>query len=462
MKMKNILFAFAVLALTAACAEVPVEPGVDKLPINTDAVAFSADIQSATKATDIAFEEGDQISVFATEKGTLQIANYAQNVKYTYSGGLFTTSGELVYPDEYTYLSFYAVYPYDIYSTPEFTFSVNEDQSGNMAYTESDLMTASQIAKDEDVVDLTFTHRMCKVIINLNAKNLPAGDQTVLFNNVYYKAKADLTVNSFKSTGSRTVVTACPNGTNSFKVLLPPQTITKGSEFVDILIGNKTYVWEVESDIILSSGVEYSYTLTLKENNVSFTSDINPWNTPSDLNAVIPKEYVDLMSSYIPIYEGNTPPNIEGIYYVSPNLTYYDSQNYYSEKSPSYIWFYNQTSGNTLSMKSTQNIGNLSVAEGVFVSGSGNNFTVYFNEYSTQSDGAWLVMATLISGTKSGNSIKNYRQAFVILDDYDPNDEYMDVGDFRVLEDGDYVSGPIDWPLETKSAVTGESNYSKK
>ena len=461
--MKKTFFACLLMAVAISCSEIPEEPGIEQIPVNPDAVAFYANIQNTTRATDLSFEEGDEISVFATEKNVLQTTNYAQNIRYTYNNSLFVTSDDLSYPDEYTTLSFFAIYPYDSYTTPEFTFEVNTDQSNNGAYTESDLMTASQIAKNQDLGDLTFSHRMAKVVINLSAANLPAGDQSVTFNDVLTQAKADLTVNSFKGTGSRTSVQACPNGTNSFKVLLPPQTITRGTEFVDILIGNKAYVWEVEADLILASGVEYNYTLTLNEGGISFTSNINPWNAPSEMESVIPQEYLDLMSPYIPIYEGTTPPVIEGIYYISPNLTYYDSDNYYSEKAPDHVWFYDQASDNTLCMQSTQNIGDHSIAEGIFISGSGNNFTVYFNEYSTYEGGAWLVTATLISGTKSGNYIKNYRKAFVVLDDYDPNDEYMNVGDFRVLEDGDYLSEPVSWPLSTKSARTsGESNFSIK
>ena len=153
-----------------------VEPETERLPVNPDAILFSADIQAATKATDIAFENGDEISVFATTAKVPEETNYAQNVKYTYYDALFSTSEELVYPDEYTTLSFYAVYPYGSYTTPSFDFAVNKDQSTNETYTGSDLMTASQVAKNEDVVDLRFSHRMAKVVINLNARNLPAGE----------------------------------------------------------------------------------------------------------------------------------------------------------------------------------------------------------------------------------------------------------------------------------------------
>ena len=455
--MKRIILGLAAaILLVSSCEQYSGSAGYEP---NPDAVAFSASIRPSTRATDISFEAGDKISLYATDRGSLYSSNYAQNIPYTYYDGLFTTQDVLTYPDMNTTLAFYAVYPYGEYSTPDFTFSVNKDQSTHSAYTQSDLMTASNTASNQEVVDLVFNHNLTKVIINLNSSNLPAGVQSISFKNVYYKAEANLSSNTFKATGSRTDITASPNGTNSFKVILPPQTIAKDELFAEITIGGNKYVWYPERDLILSSGVEYVYNLELQENSIMFTADINPWNTPSEIEAVIPDAYIDLLSPYIPIYEGNTPPDIEGVWYISPLELYYDSNGAERDDfnfAPNYVHFYNQTSANTLSMESTQNLGDYSIAEGVFVSGSGNNFTVYFNEYKTQEDGSWSVMATLISGTKSGSTIKNYREAFIVLDDYDVNGKYMDTGDFRVVEDADYTSGKTSWPLDTRVYIDGD------
>lgn len=462
--MKRLLLSMSVIALLALSCAQPDDSPV--FTANPDAVAFSAAIRPSTRATDISFESGDKISIFATDNGSLQYSNYADNVEYTYYDGLFTTQESLTYADMNTTLAFYAVYPYDEYTTPGFTFYVNLDQSTHDAYTKSDLMTASNTGRDQEVVDLVFNHNLTKVVLNFSSNNLPAGIQYVTFKNVYYAAEANLSSNTFKATGYRSDIEASPNGTNSFKVILPPQTIQAGELFAEIVIGGKTYVWEVERDLILSSGVEYVYDLELQDNSVMFTSQINPWNEPSDIEAVIPDEYIDLMDDYIPIYDGTTPPDIEGIWLMDPLELYYDSAGATKEDfdfAPDYIWFYDQTSDNTLNMMSTQNLGDLSTAEGVFVSGSGNNFTVYFNEYVTYNDGSWLVKATLMSGTVSGSYIKNFRYAFIIVEDYDPNSQFMDAGDFRVLEDGDYWSEQTAWPLNTKNAgVSGDLITIKK
>ena len=456
--MKRItLYMMAAMLLSISCNQESDTPVSDA---NPDAVAFSANIREITRATDIAFEDGDQISLFASDKGSIYSDNYAQNIKYTYSEGLFTTQDELVYPDRNTTLSFYAVYPFGSYTTPEFTFSVNKDQSSHTSYTESDLMTASAAAMDQDVVDLTFNHNLTKIVINFASDNLPAGKQSITFNDVYYKAEANLASNTFKATGSRADVVSSPNGTNSFKVILPPQTITAGTELLDITIGSENYVWTVERDLILASGVEYVYTLQFSSNSVSFTSNINPWNEPSDIQSVIPQQYIDILDDYIPIYEGNTPPIIEGVWLMDPSELYYDSEGYYDYSfAPAYWWFYDQ-SGVDISMMMTQDLGDLTTGEGAFISGSGNNFTIYFNDYTSRSNGAWMVSASIISGTKSSSYIKNMRYAFIVLDTYDPEEEMMTPGMWRVIEDGDYSSGTAYWPLDTRT-VTVEGDFLK-
>lgn len=450
--MKRFIFILAAMTLlTVECTQPSEEPGYEP---NPDAVSFTAAIMPSTRATDISFEAGDQISLYATDKGSLSSSNYAQNVQYTYYDGLFTTQQALTYPDQNTTLAFYAIYPYGNYNTPKFTFAVNRDQSTHSAYTKSDLMTASNTGRNTDIVDLVFNHNLTKVIINLSSANLPAGTQSITFKNVYFTASADLASNTYKATGNLTDIKASSNGTNSFKVILPPQTIRKGETFAEITIGGKKYLWEVESDLILSSGVEYVYDLHLKQNSVMFTANINPWNDPSAITSVIPEEYINILENHIPIYEGNTPPDIQGIWLASPYDMYYDSNGFDANFADAWFWFYNQKSDNTISMKKTQNLGDLTTGEGAFISGSGNNFTVYFNQYTTNEDSSWVLSASLVSGTKSGNTIKNFRFAFIVLDVYDPYDELMGPGDYRVIEDSDYYTYQSEWPLDTKSLAS--------
>lgn len=456
------------MALVASCdTKEPNKPSQDpQEPQETESIAFTAKIKGGTRATDLQFEEGDEISVFATEGESLSESNYAQNVCYNYEDNMFSTDGVLSYPSASQDLTFYAVYPYAKYDTPNFLFEIQTDQREHENYTLSDLMTASAVGNNNKVVDLVFNHRLSKLIINITSENMPIGEPVVTLKNVKYIASASLNSNEFTSVeGAYTDVIAAPNGTNSFKVLLPPQAFTKDSALAEIVIGNKTFTWILDRDMVLNSGVEYSYTIELKDN-VVFTAQINPWGTPEEIESVIPEEYIEILEPYIPIYPGVTPPNVEGTFLISPNVLLTDNVGFEPgcEFAPDYIKFYNQTADNTISKSSTQLLGDLIVGEGLFISGEGENFTIYCNEYTTCDNGSWLITAAIISGSIVDGNLCNYVYAFIVLDEYDTEDKYMDKGQYRILYDLDGISEPVEWPLNTRatSSTKGISNFSNK
>ena len=261
---------------------------VQKEPI-PEAVSFTAKVKQSTRATDLQFEDGDQISVFATTTGAIDTENYAQNVCYEYAENLFSTKDYLSYPSASEDLTFYAVYPYDDYSTPEFNFDVQLDQQEHSAYTASDLMTSSAVGNNNKVVDLVFSHRLSKIVLNVSSEQMPAGDLTAVFKNVKYRAAVNLNNNTYHGVeGVVSDVIASPNGTNSFKILLPAQGFSAGTLLAEITVGDKTFKWTLDRDIVLNSGVEYVYNVELKDN-VVFTAQINPWGTPEEIESVIPE-----------------------------------------------------------------------------------------------------------------------------------------------------------------------------
>ena len=64
-------------------------------------VSFAAKVnEMTTRATDTAFEDGDEISVYACYDASLSSSNYAQNVRYKYDKGLFESTYPISYPDK--------------------------------------------------------------------------------------------------------------------------------------------------------------------------------------------------------------------------------------------------------------------------------------------------------------------------------------------------------------------------
>ena len=81
-------------------------------PENSGNVMFNAKFGKATRATDFQFEVKDGISVFASYADSDIAGEYAQNVKYEFTGKQFETNADLKYPESGKDLKFQAIYPY--------------------------------------------------------------------------------------------------------------------------------------------------------------------------------------------------------------------------------------------------------------------------------------------------------------------------------------------------------------
>ena len=184
-----------------------------------------------------------------------------------------------------------------------------------------------------------------------------------------------------------------------------------------------------------------------------FNSD-NPAPTPTPtkderIKTVIPDDLREKIEAYVPIYDGVTPPNIEGTYYVweeqvvASNLEYDavgDKLSY-----PDHIRFYNQDmTNNTISMVRVMNT-EWGKGDGAFISGYGDNFTVYF-DLIVNSRGSVAKEAYIVSGTLTSVGISNIYKGFIMKEKDDPDDHLVDVGTFRFFSDSDGVSEKVDWP----------------
>lgn len=172
------------------------------------------------------------------------------------------------------------------------------------------------------------------------------------------------------------------------------------------------------------------------------------------IDKVIPKDIRKHIEKYMTIYDGVNPPNIEGVYTMSPSTNVYDDTGYFSAgdiTTDVYLRFYNQNmSNNTISYEDYSG-GDYEEATGAFISGDNNNFSVYFNTSGT-SGGATFKLALVVSGTKASNGIRNIYFAFIMTEKKNDTDNHlMDVGGFRIFKDGDGLAEPTSWPSFTRS-----------
>ena len=304
MKYRNLMLALASCFFVASCSKEEIET----LPQNEGDVVFTASMRTVARATETSFEEGDKIGVYAvsaqenTASQLLSKGNYADNVCYTYSGGKFVNQQGIVRPTDGG-LRYYAIYPYMTSCGANFRFSVKTNQASSGQYTASDLCTVvSDITADKEV-DLTFSHRLSHVIINLEGEALGTGTAAVKLNNVNIGCDVDLNANTFTAYESRSTVVCADNGTNSYKAIIAPQTIEEGTILLTITLNGKDYVFKTTSDLCFASGKQQVFNLTIeKDEIVSFTGEILPWGeeVEEEVKVYVAGMYDGLWDGYVP------------------------------------------------------------------------------------------------------------------------------------------------------------------
>jgi hypothetical protein len=471
MKSVNVYFMSLLIGSMAlsSCGKNEVVENENEVPEGIDnIVSFQAQLNAPSRATDTKFDANDQIGVFAVassgsnDKGIIaDRGNYADNVKYTYDGTKFTSANGIEIEEDGQEYFYHAVYPYTSAASSAFNFRVQDDQRGDN-YTLSDLCTAHTGATSSTLVQLNFSHRLSKVIVNLTGNNWPSGDRLLTIKNAKVSATANLNNLTFTSTSVSGDVICTDNGTNSFKVILPPQTILKDDLFATLQIGNTEYSVSLSNNLELRSGVQAEIALSYNDDKaiVEFVGDINPWDEVDNrFNDVVPADIREKLEKYITIYNGVNPPNVEGVYLVDPFVTVYCEDEGTGGYEPgdlvasNYIKLSNQNfTNNTLDYENMSVSGNShSTGEGAFISGSGNNFTAFFNTIGESSD-IYTKTALVISGTKSASGIQNLQYAFIMVEKgYDPNEVLMKEGVFRVFKDQDGLSINTSWPSRSIS-----------
>ena len=448
-----------------------------KEDIGKGVVSFIPYLSAMTRATDTKFDKDDRIGVFAvvasgnnSHANIANSGNYADNVAYSYDGSKFVPVGAGIELKKDVKLYYTAVYPYQQNCANTFEFVVKENQSTGTNYTQSDLCTASTDATDAQVVDLRFSHRLSKIVINLTGDGWNSSNLTVKLKNVMTKTSVNLNNLNFVAIGEKKDITCASNGTRSFKVILPPQSVSMSEKLFVITMNGVDYTIDTQSKQEYNSGKSYEYTINMNADReiVEFTGDINPWNVDERINSVVPEDIQDKMEPYIPIYKGNTPPNIEGTVFVDPFSCVYCEDYGNGGFAPgtivtsSYIRFSNQNAiYNTVDIDEVSVSGSsTSTGTGAFISGTGNNFTAFFNT-NGQTDGISHRTALVISGTKTSAGIQNLKYAFIMVEKgSDPNSHLMNEGVFRVFEDQDGLSPYVSWP--GASSREGMRDYREK
>ncbi len=176
----------------------------------------------------------------------------------------------------------------------------------------------------------------------------------------------------------------------------------------------KTLVTFTSSVIIIL----LSFTISCKKKDKN-----EPENTgfSNKIYAIISQPLLDsLRNRGMTIHEGIKPPSVEGIYHVSPNQLI---SNFGPEDPflPGAIFndykyrFYNQTSDEVKTDFHSLNGSDAGTGQGSFLSGYGDNFTL-FTQNTGVSNGVAYKTVAVTSGSITAAGIKDYQYAFILTE----------------------------------------------
>ncbi|WP_196894041.1 hypothetical protein [Aureivirga marina] len=199
------------------------------------------------------------------------------------------------------------------------------------------------------------------------------------------------------------------------------------------------------------------------------TQYIGPFNGSVDSveNIYTPETVQALNNLDFTIYTGNTPPSVEGTFEVSPMMLINSTVpgDVIPTFFPNYVFTLTNQNNNDLTIDfegqhldgSQQDSG-----DGTYISGQGNNFTVYLNltsligQYPAQT-------AFVISGQKTTEGIANLQIAALMVDNGgNIEDEYIPNNTGRVLVDFDELAEEIEIVNETSRATSNGKSLFKK
>ena len=313
--MKNyriLVIAAAALAL-CACQE------KESLAPQKQAIRFTTNLGAYTKATDTNFEEGDAVSLFA------EAPINALNVRMVCRGGELVPEAPVYWKEDQPvnqYTGFFAVYPYreDWEDLSDLSvFSVNADQRTHELYTASDLLGAAYMAyPDCETVPLNFTHRLCRLIVEVNSYGSDLSVADVYLKDTYGKVRVTIAYRmNVETVGAKGTIRMGKWDNNRWSAIVPPQYF----DFPVVVVMEDGSMYEFSpaswnSEVYLESAKSYTAQMQIDKETETISGSIAVENWTPDNDAAFGNYIADEYHSegWWYIKEVNSDDNQELIY----------------------------------------------------------------------------------------------------------------------------------------------------
>lgn len=239
-----------------------------------------------TRATDYAFETGDNVGLFVVnEPNSLQLnGNHVDNCKFTFDGTKWNAGNEIYWQDATTKADFYCYYPYtsSVSSITAFPFQISLNQSTESGYKVSDLMweKVDGVSPTPDPVVISVNHSMSCLIVKLKAgtgwKEDDIKDAEVTLCGLRTSSLINLADGTVTADGGATEMKPMKVGTGIFKALVVPQKVSD-SDLVQVKVGTNSY--SLKTSIDLKSGRQHTCTVVINRTGEGINIGIGPWET---------------------------------------------------------------------------------------------------------------------------------------------------------------------------------------
>lgn len=221
------------------------------------------------------------------------VTSYAQPLTYT-ADGAGNLSNTQYWPKDGNGLYIYGVYPATAataYNAAGVTFTVQADQSSDVNYMASDLMTgaptSNPVARQSTTVPLTFTHLLTKVNVNLTAGNGFVADDLTSATVTLLSLKPTTTFNVQNTTvgtpSGDAIDIVAGTGANTSAIIVPAQSVAAATSFIKVTVGGGDYIYKMGTATTFTAQKVYTYNLTVSKTGLTLsTASINNWESIGD------------------------------------------------------------------------------------------------------------------------------------------------------------------------------------
>lgn len=332
--MKKILTFMFAAALLASCQQEENETTT----IDTNGRITIAPI--ITRATEVDFEDTDQIGVTITQSNDFV---YASNKLMTYNNGVFT--GDLLwYPEGNNKSQIVAYYPYDAAGAPT-SFTVKADQT--TGYGASDLIAASKsdVLPSTNAVVMNFKHILTKLVINVE-NDTQSDISSVVLKGSIPTATLDLpalSVTADESATATDITAQVVTANKAYRAIVIPQTVAFTLEVVTA--DGKTLSQRLTSTT-LAQGGQYSVNARVLPDDIIVTLNgkIESWTDEGEIGADNEVPFEEHLDENYFLYDGvkyNTVTLANGTTWMAEPLAYLP-KGYTPSTDPttdSHIWY---------------------------------------------------------------------------------------------------------------------------